>query len=79
MSDAWQKLLKITPGEGRVWSVDESMTYLRKKNHRPTLCKVYLIFFEGASKFSNAEIEGEGIVSSNTSDFSDCKKFNSCF
>ena len=31
ISYAWQKLLKITPGEGRVWNVDESMTYLRKK------------------------------------------------
>jgi len=31
MSYTWQKLLKIIPGEGRVWNVDESMTYLRKK------------------------------------------------
>ena len=31
MSYAWHKLLKIKPGQGRVWNVDESMTYLRQR------------------------------------------------
>ena len=34
MAYAWQKLLKIEPGKGRIWKIYESMTYLRQKKER---------------------------------------------